>query len=181
MNLIDGLILLTLFSCIGRLSGSGNMYGGVVSILLGLLIFYIGTLNNTDWVWNLVGSAFAVGFYQTAHKPGFKLGRELEESTNAKWVHLDTITLPITSHLGFERGGVGYSWVFMGMKGLAIATCANLYNPPTLWYFSMFLLWPVAYAIGWALYENKFKVDPTAVGEYLSLLFLGLILIAGVR
>jgi len=172
------MILVFIMAVLSRMSGGGLvpkwLPSFVPEIVFGL-VFAACAWFQHGWVWALVAFLLAWRGIELGHGTAYTMGRNPSLAQSGRKQFLSFFVDPICKHFNKPYGGVFYSWLFMGIKGLVIGLA-------TLSFAGLFLavLWPLAYEIGWKLQEKFPKIRQyifaTSTGEYLSGAFAGAIL-----
>lgn len=124
---------------------------------------------------------WAYAWMETGHGTAYTMARvpEIANTIDPKTGKprkqtLSWVVDPLCKAIGAPLGGVFYSWVFMGLKGLLIGL------PLFPLGLALAILWPLAYEIGWQATERSAKIRdkmaPTEIGEYVTGAFTGLII-----
>ena len=109
----------------------------------------------------MVWSFFAM---ETGHGNAFHDGMG-EHNYPDRWQTLDYIVRPITNRLGFAPRSKWYCRIFMGVKGLFIGLPLGWAALP------LFVLWPLAYAIGF-----RYLRSDSEPAEWISGGFAGMLI-----
>lgn len=123
---------------------------GAVPVLLGTIASFLG-INAGTGVW-----------YTMGRNPNYAKTRDAT---------LEKLVLPICKLFDWEEGGKQYSWLFGGIKGFIAGLPAFPFNIPLI------LMYPAAYELGWQCRERFGVKAPTAIGEWVSGAFIGIVVV----